>query len=323
MNEIIKIGNELYYPYEYSLENDFEQDVVKNAKAIFGIDTLYIDVKKRIGKTIKTVPDGYLIDFTFKDNPKLYIVENELSSHDPFKHIGSQILNFAISYREYGREIKKIIFNYLQGDRDSLVFIQDMLTKSEFRNIDDFLETLIFENEIAAVVVIDKSSSELDNVLSQLTMNTDILEFRAFMHENERVFLFDLHNSEVRGIEEKQSDKEALDTIVVPAREEGFKEEFLKNNCWFEIRISASMQSRLKYIAAYQVAPVSAITHVAEIASIEKYKDTNKYIVYFNGEAEKINPIKLGKAGKGKAPQAPRYTSYDKLMKAKSILDVF
>ncbi len=33
-----------------------------------------------------------------------------------------------------------------------------------------------------------------------------------------------------------------LDTIVVPAREEGFKETFLGENCWYAIRMSSSMK---------------------------------------------------------------------------------
>jgi len=44
------------------------------------------------------------------------------------------------------------------------------------------------------------------------------------------------------------------------------------------IRISSSMLNRIKYIAAYQVAPISAITHLAEVAKIEKYKDANLII---------------------------------------------
>lgn len=38
------------------------------------------------------------------------------------------------------------------------------------------------------------------------------------------------------------------------------------------------MLNRIKYIAAYQVAPISAITHLAEVAKIEKYKDANLII---------------------------------------------
>ena len=76
-------------------------------------------------------------------------------------------------------------------------------------------------------------------------------------------------------------DADELNTIVVPAREDGFNEEFLKNNRWYAVRISGAMLDKIKYIAAYQVAPVSGITHIAEVERIDKYKDTNKYILYF------------------------------------------
>lgn len=114
-----------------------------------------------------------------------------------------------------------------------------------------------------------------------------------------------------------------FDTIVVPANEEGFNEVFLGENCWYAIRISSSMIDRIKYIAGYQTTPISAITHYAEVAKIEKYRDTGKYIVYFKDKAKKIKPIKLSGRKKGAAPQAPRYTNFRKLRKAKIISEVF
>lgn len=109
----------------------------------------------------------------------------------------------------------------------------------------------------------------------------------------------------------------------MPALEEGFNETFLGEDWWYAIRISSAMLGRIKYIAGYQTAPVSAITHYAEVASIDKYKDTNKYIVYFKEKAKKIGPIKLLKDSKGLVPYSPRYTSFSKLVKAKSLNDIF
>jgi len=63
-----------------------------------------------------------------------------------------------------------------------------------------------------------------------------------------------------------------LDTIVVPAREEGFNEVFLGENSWYSIRMSSSMIDRVKYIASYQKAPVSAITHYAEVRKLKDMK---------------------------------------------------
>ena len=110
----------------------------------------------------------------------------------------------------------------------------------------------------------------------------------------------------------------------MPANEEGFNEVFLGQNCWFAIRISSSMIDRIKFIASYQTAPISAITYYAEVSKIEKYRDSGKYVVFFKEKAQKIGPIKLSvHKKKGAAPQAPRYTNINKLLKAKGLEEVF
>lgn len=100
------------------------------------------------------------------------------------------------------------------------------------------------------------------------------------------------------------------DTIVVPAQKEGFIDEFIANSRWYAIRIGAAMKDRIKYIAAYQVAPISAVTHIAEIQEIKPYKDTGKYLVLFKGEAEAIEHVKL--QDPNKAPQGPIYVKRDR-----------
>ncbi|MBC31341.1 MAG: hypothetical protein CMH48_10905 [Muricauda sp.] len=110
--------------------------------------------------------------------------------------------------------------------------------------------------------------------------------------------------------------------MVVPAREDGFKEVFIEENCWYAIRLNSSMIPKIKYIAAYQVAPISAITHIAKVRSIEQWKDTNKYILYFTESAEKIKKVPLGKI-KGKAPQSPRYSSRKRIINANTLDSVF
>lgn len=83
------------------------------------------------------------------------------------------------------------------------------------------------------------------------------------------------------------------------------------------------MIDKIKYIAAYQVAPVSGITYLAEVDRIEKYKDTNKYIVFFkSGTVKKIPKVSLGKK-KGLAPQGPKYSSYRKILAAKTLDDLW
>jgi len=70
--------------------------------------------------------------------------------------------------------------------------------------------------------------------------------------------------------------------------------------------------------------PVSAIVRVAEVARIERWKDSGKYALYFKEHPQKLpNPVALVPGGKVMAPQAPRYTSFARLQKAKTLDEVF
>ncbi len=112
-----------------------------------------------------------------------------------------------------------------------------------------------------------------------------------------------------------------IDTVIVPAQKEGFEKVFLGENAWHAIRISGGMIPKIKYIAAYQSQPVSAITHLAPVASIEPYGDNGKYKLIFSEPAKPSNPIPFGNAPSG-AMQGPCYTTHSKLFLAKNVSDV-
>lgn len=118
----------------------------------------------------------------------------------------------------------------------------------------------------------------------------------------------------------RQRRRATSDTIIVPAREEGFNKVFLGENRWYQVRIGPAMKERLKFIAAYQVAPISAITHIARIKEIVPYEDTGKYEIIFSGAAEKITDVKL--TVPRMSPQGPLYCKRDDLMAAKTIEEV-
>lgn len=319
--------NRIFTQYEYSGESEFEQQIIRYSKEIFGPKSVYIDVKKKISKdNIATIPDGYLIDFSFGSDPRLSIIENELAKHDPYRHIGQQLLKFSVSYKASGRKIKKFLLERIYKDKEAFDFVDNNFENAGYKNIDAFLEDLIFEKYLSAIVVIDEIRSDLENVLTQLTMKTDIVEFQTYVSGNDKIHRFTPFQQDIISIAEATESKvtiEELDTIAVPALEEGFTEVFLGRNCWYAIRISSSMLDRIKYIAGYQTYPISAITHYAEVAKIEKYKDTNKYIIYFKDAAKEIGPIILPKNAKGLVPYSPRYTNFEKLIKAKTLNDIF
>jgi len=118
------------------------------------------------------------------------------------------------------------------------------------------------------------------------------------------------------------SENDKFDTIVVPARESGFKQRFLQENCWFAIRINAKHLSKLKFIAAYQVAPVAAITHIAEIDAIVPYNTTGKYLIKFKTAATAIGPIHRPENSEI-SMQSSRYALREKLLAAKNLAQVW
>lgn len=325
MYKIIDNDGNTYTRYQYEKESEFEKMIVANVDAILGKDGIYFDFKKLIGKPKKgaTIPDGYYLDLTFHSDPRLYLVEVELHSHDVYGHIGEQILRFGISSDIDKYKIKNLLISAIDSDHDKQNKLKEYFLHSNFSNKNELLDKVIYDNKPAAIIIIDEATEELNNVMGQLTMSTDVIEAQTYVCGEKTLHRFTPFKDEILIDMLDSEDADELDTIVVPAREDGFNEEFVKNERWFAIRIAGAMLDKIKYIAAYQVAPISGITYIAEVDRIEKYRDTNKYIVFFkNGSLSKINKIGLGEK-KGQAPQAPRYSSYKTLLKAKTLDDLW
>jgi len=310
-------------------EKSFEEAVVANAKSIFGEGRHYLDCKRLIGAKGKkyNIPDAYLLDLR-RNDPRLFVVENELAAHDLFKHIGVQLLEFSYSYLQAGRQLRAVLFEEISKVPEVLEACETYARERGYRNLDHLLDYVVFETPFQAVVIIDERTDDLNSVVKQFSFPVEIIEFVMYQDSNGRQafsftpFLQDVIES-VAEAGGAAADIGELDTIVVPAREQGFQETFLGENRWYAIRIHSSMIPQIKHIAAYRVAPVSAITHVAPVAKIDLWKDTAKYCLEFAEPARGIGPIKLDQPARGKVPQAPRYTSMKRLTEAKSLGDVF
>jgi hypothetical protein len=257
-------------------------------------------------------------------DPKIFVVENDLASHQHLKHIAVQILEFSLSFETSKVKVKNIIKEMLQKRPEEWKKCEAFAKMNGYENVDYLLESIIHRKDsFNALLIIDELSEELETVLiSRFKFPVEVTTLKRYKSESGKLlYEFEPFLNEVTEDTEKV-DISDIDTIVIPAREDGFKEVFLDQNCWYAIRLNSSMIPKIKYIAAYQVAPISAITHIAEVKSIEQWKDTNKYIIHFTEPAEKIKKVPLG-TGKGKAPQSPRYSSRDKILHAKSLDNVF
>lgn len=110
--------------------------------------------------------------------------------------------------------------------------------------------------------------------------------------------------------------------IVVPCREDGFNKVFLGENCWYYVRVAPGKVSQIKWCAAYQVAPVSSVTHIAPVARIELYGEHGDYKIVFASPAVKLaEPIIFGDSKQG-SMQGPRYTTLGKIRSAKKVADL-
>lgn len=319
----------------YASEADLEAAILLVRGDLFGQHRIYLDVKKKIGQKggVRNIPDGYVLDLG-GTKPRLYVVENELAVHEPLRHIAVQILEFSLSFEAEPRKVKGILFSALQAEPDSKQTCETYALTHGFRNLDHLLEHLVFDSPFAALVIIDEMPEGLENVLSRkFQFGVEVLELARYQSESgEQVYHFepfladlvqDLAPAGSAATKPPDLEVDEVDTVVVPAREEGFKEVFLGENRWYAIRIHGTMRPQIKYIAAYQIAPISAITHFAPVDSIQPWKDTDKYVVNFLEPAHAITPIPLVKGGRVKALQNLRYTTRHKLEAAKTLEDLW
>ncbi len=176
------IENQEYSEYEYTSEDEFEKDLVENAKMVFGTKSIYIDVKKLLKKrfTNSSVPDGYLLDYTIEARPKLYLIENELKGHSIRDHIAPQLVQFAFNYKHNLLEIKNIIINNMLDNNIDI----DLISKNAgYRNADDMITNIISKEKLGIIIPIDEVSDELKELKNLFRFDIELLKFKKFVYK--------------------------------------------------------------------------------------------------------------------------------------------
>jgi len=164
----ISIANKVYEKISFSREDEFEKVVSELADKIFGSKTIYLDIKKKIkGNNIGAIPDGYLIDMTISSEPKLYVIENEIVSHDPFKHIGIQMLKFATSFEDEHLKVRQILMAEVSKRPELLKRLEAGCEDARSRNIDNYLDKAVYA-DFKGLVIIDEARNELSRFKFQM-----------------------------------------------------------------------------------------------------------------------------------------------------------
>ncbi|MXZ62171.1 MAG: hypothetical protein F4Y98_00785 [Chloroflexi bacterium] len=323
-----------YRRIEYTDEADLERAILDTKEHLFGEGRIYLDEKRKIGTRggQRNIPDGYLIDIR-GSQPHLYVVENELERHDALRHIAVQVLEFSLAFESNPLLVKSILMETLSARPAELqrceAYVQG---HTEYRNVDHLLESLVVSVGFRALVIIDDIPERLETVLQErLRFPVEILSLAPYEdEEGARAYQFEPFLADVvppsveaAATDHREIDPADIDTIVVPARPEGFEQVFIGEDRWHEIRISPSMRDQIRWIAAYQVAPISAITHIAPVRSIEPWEDSGKYVVNFAEPARGIGPIAIVGDGRVSGLQGPRYTTKSRVDEARNIFDLW
>lgn len=115
--------------------------------------------------------------------------------------------------------------------------------------------------------------------------------------------------------------KMMIDTIIVPSKEDTFESVFMIENCWYPIRLGSEKIDVLKWIAVCQSIPIRALTHYARITTIEKYKETGRYVINFEQPIALVKPLSIREGSKFTV-QGQRYTTLTKILRAKEFEDL-
>jgi hypothetical protein len=330
----ILIGTKSFEEVPFENEAELESATIKHKRYILGDTCVYFDYKRRTGSRNSRntgIPDGFLIDFSNSKEPQLFFVEYELESHRLYDHIGPQVMRFYASVESAQRELCLKLGEIVRQDQQIKRELEERMKGTAFENVDSLLNYVIYDRNVGIILIIDEQTEDLNSLLQRLSEVPEIVVLKKFQKGKEIIYQYDPFRASVleigstRRLPRRRKRAEGVDTIVCAAREDGFKEAFLDKGAWWAIRLSPSLIPQLKWIAMYESKPVQAIRWIGKIQvnGIKPYKNTGKYIISVEKKSKVEPPIRLDANRRGVAPQAPRYTTHEKLKSARHISDLW
>ena len=324
----ILFNSRLHELVDFVNEEELERTVVNFSDTIFGDNTVYFDVKRKVKSKkgqLGAVPDGYIISLV-GNSLKLFIVENEISEHDELA-IGQQIMKYQATFKEGQYKTKRILQQEAKSNESVRKALETLVKETSFPNASELLDEVVFRQQPGYVVVIDEASERLREVLKTLKSPPEVIEISKYVLGNQ--IMYYVSDFEFTRLGESTSKKVKtlgeVDTVVCPARPSGFKKVFMAQNRWYAIRMSSAMIPQIKYIAMYEIKPYSGIRWIGYVQDIRPFEDTGKYDIILRDKERLENPLRLtpDEGKRGVAPRAPRYTKMELIKKAKKLSDIF
>lgn len=158
-----------------------ENAIKSNCEHIFGPDSFYFDIKKKIRTKarVASIPDGYVIFFMPK--PRWAIVEVELASHPVYDHVIPQLSKFnkGIEDNSTRKNLVEILYGIFD---DNEVLKARLKQKIKTGEIYKFISDLVSEQPLI-IVAIDQRTEELDEAIDDIKGEVKVVEFKTFRRE--------------------------------------------------------------------------------------------------------------------------------------------
>lgn len=194
---------------------EFHPLVEEHSKDIFGYDIVYFDINVKLksiaGLTAK--PDGFVIDLT---KNKWYIIEVELSKHNPYDHIVNQLTRFINGIDN--PKIKDSIVDALYNEINKNKMLRAQVEEKVEGDIHHWLSKLLSQTP-KIVVIIEEKTEEVVEACKILmkSFETYIVELKTFVRENAE----NVHAHLFEPLTEAEPSKEEWDAFY-DNKEKGF-----------------------------------------------------------------------------------------------------
>ena len=148
---------ELWVPEDE--EKEFHPIVKEHSDIIFGEDNKYFDVSLRLKSIagLESKPDGCVLNF--RDN-NWYIVEVELSKHDPIVHIANQLTKFILGIEN--PKTKNDVVDILYDEIDKNKMLRAYVEEKVGKDIHRWLSKLISKTPIIVVIIEKKTDTVIE-----------------------------------------------------------------------------------------------------------------------------------------------------------------
>ncbi len=163
-------------------EAALENAIQSNCQHIFGPDSFYFDIKRKIKSKagVVSIPDGYVIFFTHK-KARWAIIEVELASHSIYNHVIPQLSKFnsGIEDSSARRKLVDVLYDLFDDDEVLKARLKQKIKTGE---VHKFISDLVSEKPLI-VVAIDQRTEELDEALRHIGGVVQVVEFKTFRRE--------------------------------------------------------------------------------------------------------------------------------------------